>query len=64
MVKKKLNNKRGEKVYVALTEYKKALIIDIVNREKLWETLQKLKTSSKVVKVYVFICPSMYKMGC
>ena len=47
MVKKKRNNKRGGKVYVAFTDYKKAF--DTVDREKLWETLQKLKTSSKMV---------------
>ena len=49
MVKKKLNNKRGGKVYVAFIDYKKAF--DTVDREKLWETLQKLKTSSKMVNM-------------
>ena len=67
MVKKKLNNKRGGKVYVAFIDYKKAF--DTVDREKLWETLQKLKTENfiengKYVKVHVFICPGMCKMGC
>ena len=49
MVKKKLNNKRGGKVYVAFIDYKKAF--DTVDHEKLWETLQKLKTSSKMVNM-------------
>ena len=34
MVKKKLNNKRGGKVYVAFTDYKKAF--DTLDRENLW----------------------------
>ena len=42
MVKKKLNNKRGGKLDVAFIDYKKAF--DTVDRDKLWETLQKLKT--------------------
>ena len=47
MVKKKLNNKQGGKVCVDFIDYMKAF--DTVDREKLWETLQKLKTSSKMV---------------
>ena len=65
MVKKKLNNKRGGKVHVAFIDYKKAF--DTVDREKLWETQQKLKISSQMVnmlKSNVFICPGMCKMGC
>ena len=52
---------------MAFIDYKKAF--DTVDREKLWETLQKLKTENfiengKYVKVHVFICPGMCKMGC
>ena len=47
MVKRTLNSRRGGKVYVAFIDYKKAF--DTVDREKIWETLEKLKTSSKMV---------------
>ena len=47
MVKRTLSSRRGNKVYVAFIDYKKAF--DTVDREKLWETLEKLKTSSKMV---------------
>ena len=49
MITKKLNSKRGGKVYVALVDYKKAF--DTVNREALWDVLQKLKTSSKMIRI-------------
>ena len=48
-MKRKLNNKRGGKVYVAFIDYKKAF--ERIGREKLWETLQKLKTSSRMVNM-------------
>ena len=41
VITKKLNSKRGGKVYVAFVDYKKAF--DTVNREALWNVLQKLK---------------------
>ena len=56
MVKRKLNNKRGGKVYVAYIDYKKAL--DTVDRENLWETPRKLKTSSKMVNMLKSMYPS------
>ena len=49
MISKKLNCKRGGKVYVAFVDYKKAF--DTVNREALWDVLQKLQTSSKMIMV-------------
>ena len=49
MITKKLNSKRGGKVYVAFVDYKKAF--DTVNREALWDVLQKLKTSSKIIRI-------------
>ena len=51
MVKKKLNNKQGGKVCVDFIDYMKAF--DTVDREKLWETLQKPRT-------YVNMLKSMY----
>ena len=49
MEKKKLESIREGKVYVAFIDYKKAF--DTVDRDKLWETLEKLKTSSKIVSI-------------
>ena len=49
VITKKLNSKRGGKVYVAFVDYKKAF--DTVNREALWDVLQKLKTSSKMIRI-------------
>ena len=49
MITKKLNSKRGGKVYVAFVDYKKAF--DTVNREALWDVLQKLQTSSKMIMI-------------
>ena len=49
MVKRKLNSRRGGKVYVAFVDYKKAF--DTVDRDKLWETLEKLNTSSKMINM-------------
>ena len=46
-MKRKLNSRRGGKVYVAFVDYKKAF--DTVDRDKLWETLEKLKTSSNMM---------------
>ena len=49
MITKKLNSKRGGKVYVVFVDYKKAF--DSVNREALWDVLQKLQTSSKMIMI-------------
>ena len=49
MVKSKLDSRRGGKVYVAFIDYKKAF--DTVDWDKLWETLEKIKTSSKMVNI-------------
>ena len=49
MITRKLNSKRGGKVYVAFVDYKKAF--DTVNRETLWHVLQKLQTSSKMIMI-------------
>ena len=48
MVKRKLISPGG-KLYVAFVEYKKAF--DTVDRDELWETLEKLKTSSKIINI-------------
>ena len=63
MVKKKLESRNGGKVYIAFTDYKKAF--DTV--DKLWETFEKLKTSSKMVsilKAMYFFGTIVRKMGC
>ena len=57
MVKRKLNSRRGGKVYVAFVDYKKAF--DTVDRDKLWETLEKLKTSSKMINMIKAIYSSV-----
>ena len=57
MVKRKLNSRRGGKVYVAFVDYKKAF--DTVDRDKLWETLEKLKTSSKMINMIKAIYTSV-----
>ena len=49
VAKRTLNSRRGGKVYVALIDYKKAF--DTVDQKKIWETLEKLKTSSKMVNM-------------
>ena len=49
MVKRTLNSMRRGKVHVAFMGYKKAF--DTGDREKLRETLEKLKTSSKMVNI-------------
>jgi hypothetical protein len=49
LVNSKLNSRRRGKVYAAFIDYKKAF--DTVNRDKLWDTLEKLKTSSKLVSM-------------
>ena len=64
MVKRTLNSRRGGKVYVAFIDYKNAF--DTVDREKLWETREKLKNlvqNGKYVKVHVLIGAGMCKMG-
>ena len=58
MLKKTLKSKRGGKVYVVFIDYKKAF--DTGDHEKSWETLQKLKTSPKMVNVLKFIHLSMH----
>ena len=68
MVKSKLDSRRGGKVYVAFIDYKKAS--DTVDRDKLRETLEKIKTSSimvNILKVMYFSFESYVffgKMGC
>ena len=55
MVKSKLDSRRGGKVYVAFIDYKKAF--DTVDRDKLWETLEKIKQiikNGQYFKSYVF----------
>ena len=62
MVKSKLDSRRGGKVYVAFIDCKKAF--DTVDRDKLWETLEKIKTKSPKM---VSILKAMYfsvQMGC
>ena len=49
MVKSKLDSRRVGKVYVAFIDYKKAF--DTVDRDKLWETLGRIKSSSKMVNI-------------
>ena len=53
MVKSKLDSRRGDKVYVAFIDEKKAF--DTVDRDKLWETLEKI-TSSKMVNILKAMC--------
>ena len=62
MVKSKLDSRRVGKVYVAFIDYKKAF--DTVDRDKLWETLDKIKTSSKMVNILKAMYFSIHKMGC
>ena len=65
MVKSKLDSRRGGKVYVAFIDYKKAF--DTVDRDKLWETLEKIKNiikNGQYFKSYVFSGTDMRKMGC
>ena len=57
MVKRKLNSRRGGKVYVAFVDYKKAF--DTVDRDKLLEMLEKLKTSSKMINMMKAIYSSV-----
>ena len=65
MVKSRLNSRRGREVYVAFVDYKKAFdtvdrdTFDAVDREKLWETLEKLKTSSKMINMIKAIYSSV-----
>ena len=49
IIRKAVYGRRGGKLYVAFVDYKKAF--DTVDRDKLWETLQKLQTSSKMVNI-------------
>ena len=65
MVKSKLYSRRGDKLYVAFIDYEKAF--DTVDRETFWETLEKIKTSSKMVnilKAIDILGTVMRKMGC
>ena len=65
MVKSRLNSRRGREVYVAFVDYKKAFdtvdrdTFDMVDQEKLWETLEKLKTSSKMINMIKAIYSSV-----
>lgn len=49
IVKSKLNSRRGGKVYAAFIDYRKAF--DTVDRNKMWETLEKIKTSTKLITI-------------
>ena len=60
-----MDSRRGGKVYVAFIDYKKEF--DTVDRDKLWETLEKIKTSSKmdnILKAMYFSVQSDLRMGC
>ena len=59
MAKSRLDSRRGGKVSVAFIDYKKAF--DTVDRDKLGETFEKIKTSPKMVnilKVVYFSVPT------
>ena len=65
MVKSKLDSRRVGKVYVAFIDYKKAF--DTVDRDKLWETLEKNQNiikNGQYFKSYAFFGTVMRKMGC
>jgi hypothetical protein len=49
MIKKRFSSQRGGKLYVVFIDYLKAF--DSVDRESLWRVLQKLKTSSKMIRM-------------
>eukprot|EP00745_Piridium_sociabile_P034171 TRINITY_DN58732_c0_g1_i3.p1 TRINITY_DN58732_c0_g1~~TRINITY_DN58732_c0_g1_i3.p1 ORF type:complete len:233 (+),score=10.78 TRINITY_DN58732_c0_g1_i3:3-701(+) len=49
MIHKSMNKKRKGKLYVAFVDYLKAF--DTVNRESLWNVLEKVKTSTKMLKM-------------
>ena len=49
MIKKRLNSARSGKLYVAFIDYKKAF--DSVDREQLWYIMEKIKTSTKIIRV-------------
>ena len=61
MVKSNLDSRKGDKVYVAFIDYKKAF--DTVDRDKLWETLEKIKTSSKMVNILKAMYISVQSKG-
>lgn len=56
IIKKKVFGRRGGKIYVAFVDYKKAF--DSVDRDKLWERLEDLKTSTKMLNML----KSIYKV--
>ena len=49
MITKKLYSKGGANVYVAFVDCRKAF--DTVDRDALWDVLQKLQTSSKMILI-------------
>jgi len=49
MAKKTVFGRRSGKMYVAFVDYKKAF--DTVDREQLWQVLQKIQTSTKMIKM-------------
>lgn len=49
IINNRVNSKRGGKVYAAFIDYKKAF--DTVNHNKLWIVLEKIGTSSKMIKM-------------
>jgi hypothetical protein len=49
IIRNRFNNARGGKVYAAFIDYRKAF--DTVDREKLWHTLDKIETSTKLLNL-------------
>eukprot|EP00745_Piridium_sociabile_P018415 TRINITY_DN27645_c0_g1_i5.p2 TRINITY_DN27645_c0_g1~~TRINITY_DN27645_c0_g1_i5.p2 ORF type:complete len:200 (+),score=0.63 TRINITY_DN27645_c0_g1_i5:33-632(+) len=49
MIRKTVHNRRRGKLYVAFIDYKKAF--DTVDRDRLWQVLHKLQTSTKMLKL-------------
>lgn len=49
VIRNRLNSTRGCKVYAAFIDYRKAF--DMVDRDKLWHTLDKMQTSPKLINL-------------
>ena len=65
VITKKLNSRIGGKVYVAFVDYKKAF--DTVNREALWDVLQKITNifrNDHGSNSYVQLCQVVCQVGC
>ena len=50
IIKRELYSRKRSKVYAAFIDYNQTF--DTVDRDKVWETLHNLETSSKAVKIY------------